>query len=297
VFVGRGIRCATPTRPILAVVVDDGGQRNCLVRHFAGMVMKRLTVAFPFLVFLFLRAQVCAQSPFDGTWLIKSDTGKLPEKPQVLLLDKGMFCCMLEQKVKADGQEHQLPASASADTAKIQVASAHSVEVVVKKDGKEMFTTTYMVSDDGNTLTEEFRDTTEKETVITEVLYHRLEKGTAGAHEISGSWRAHKSKKSQNGSIIKYKCTAEGFSAETPLGEKYYGKFDGKFYPTEDDPYHTLASAKLIDRNTVELTQKRGETIISVLRLTVSADGKSIHAVFESKLNNTSSSFEMEKQP
>ena len=129
-------------------MVDDGGQRNCLVRHFAGVVMKRLTVAFPFLVFLFLPAQVCAQSPFDGTWLIKSDTGKLP-----------------------------------------------------------------------------------------------------------GDFR---------------------FIAGVQIEE---------------------IAERLHDRNTVELTQKRGESIISVRRLSVSADGKSIHAVFESKLNKTSSSFEMEKQP
>ena len=43
-----------------------------------------------------------------------------------------------------------------------------------------------------------------------------------------------------NGSIITYRRTADGFSAETPLGENFDAKFDGNFYLVEDDP-HTLS--------------------------------------------------------
>ena len=114
---------------------------------------------------------------------------------------------------------------------------------------------------------------------------------------MSGSWRAYKVKRSKNSSIIKYKCTADGFSAETPLGEKFDAKFDGNFYPVEDDPGHTMVSLKLINANTVEQTGKRDGKIISVMRLTVSPDGKSIHGVRENKEDNTSGAFEMRKQP
>ena len=103
--------------------------------------------------------------------------------------------------------------------------------------------------------------------------------------------------RSRNGSIIRYKCTADGFSAETPLGEKFDAKFDGKFYRVEDDPGHTFVSLKLIDANTVEQTGKRDGKIISVMRLTVSPDGKSIHGVRENKEDNTTGAFEMHKQP
>jgi hypothetical protein len=104
-------------------------------------------------------------------------------------------------------------------------------------------------------------------------------------------------KRSKNGSVIKYKCTADGFSAETPLGEKFDAKFDGKFYPVEDDPGHTMVSLKLINANTVEQTGKRDGKIVSVMRLTVSPDGKSIQGVWESKEGNASNDFDMRKQP
>lgn len=94
------------------------------------------------------------------------------------------------------------------------------------------------------------------------------------AHAISGSWRAFKVTRSRNGSIIKYKCTSDGFNAETPLGERFDAKFDGKFYRVEDGPGHTMVSLKLIDANTVELIGKRDGKIISVMRLAVAPDAK-----------------------
>ena len=146
-------------------------------------------------------------------------------------------------------------------------------------------------------LTQFVEDTTEAEAVTIETFSRRVENGPAGAHAVSGSWQAYQIQRSKNGSIIKYKCTADGFSAETPLGEKFDAKFDGKFYPVEDDPGHTFVSLKLIDANTVEQTGKRDGKIISVMRLTVSPDGKSIHGVRENKEDNTTGAFEMHKQP
>src|SRR6266404_2679764 len=255
--------------------------------------MKRLLIAM-----LFMPGASFAQSPFDGTRVINSDSVQLPEKPDVYVLSEGTFCCFLSvSKVKADGLDHKFVESAYADTESVRVVDAHTVKVIAKKAGKTMFTETYVVSSDGNTLTETSKDTTEKEAVIIETVFQRVEKGPGGSHPISGSWRAYKTKKSENGSIIKYKCTADGFSAETPLGEKYDGKFDGQFYPTEDDPGHTMASVKLINPNTIELIQKREGKLVGILRLTVLPDGKSMHGTFESKLDNTSSSFEMQKQP
>jgi len=254
--------------------------------------MKRLLIAM-----LVMPGTLCAQSPFDGTWVINSGWMQPSEKPEVYVLSEGIFCCFLTvSKVKADGEDHRVVPSAYADTESVRVVDASTVEVVAKKNNKIMYTETYAVSADANTLTDVSKDTTETVAVTVETVYQRVDKGPSGSHAISGSWRAYKTKKSKNGSIVKYKCTKDGFSAETPLGEEYYGKFDGQFYPTEDDPGHTLASAKLLNPNTVELTQKREGKISGILRLTVAPDGKSIHGMFVRKPDNAVSTFEMEKE-
>ena len=201
-----------------------------------------------------------AQSPFDGTWMIDSNSMTVSEKPAVYLVADGMIHglgCTGNAKIKADGNDHKIPKESYSDTASARVLDTNTVKIVCKKAGKPMYTETDTVSADGNVLTQFVEDTTEAEAVTTETLSRRVENGPAGAHAVSGSWRAYKMQRSKNGSIIKYKCTADGFSAQTPLGEKFDAKFDGKFYPVEDDPGHTFVSLKLIDANTVEQTGKR----------------------------------------
>jgi hypothetical protein len=168
---------------------------------------------------------------------------------------------------------------------------------IAKKAGKTMFTEVDAVSPDGTTLTQLVRDTTEAQTVTIETHHRRIEKGPAGAHAISGSWRAYKTHRSRNGSITKYKCTVEGFSAETPLGERFNAKFDGKDYPVEDDPGHTMVSARLLSPDTVELISKRNGEIVAIKDMSVRFGGKSIHVVFKNGNGETTSTFDLKKQP
>jgi hypothetical protein len=174
---------------------------------------------------------------------------------------------------------------------------AYTVEFIARKKGKTMFKEVDTISPDGTTLTQTVTDTTESQPVTIETLSQRVAKGAAGAHALSGSWRAYKIHRSKNGATIKYRCTKEGFSAETPLGERFDAKFDGKDYPVEDDPGHTTVSAKLLNASSVELTSKRGWKVVGVLHLSVAASGETIHAVFEDKESDTTSTYEMHKQP
>ena len=47
----------------------------------------------------------------------------------------------------------------------------------------------------------------------------------------------------------------------------------------------------------MEQTNKRDGKVVGVLRLTVAPDGKTIHATYENKEANTTTSYEMRKQP
>ena len=249
------------------------------------------------LAILFLSpVRLLAQSPFDGSWIIVSNTTQFPKKPVVCVLAKGMFR-RADTEIKADATDQIVPKSAYGDTISVRIVDDHTVEIVSKKSGKTMFTEVDTVSTDGETLTQLVRDTTEAQAVTIETLSKRVDERPAGSHVLSGSWRAYKVSRSQNGSIIKYRCTANGFSAETPLGEKYDAKFDGKYYPVEDDPGHPMVSVKRVSPNTIEQTSKRDGKILGVLRLTVAADGETIHATYENKETNTTTSYEMRKQP
>lgn len=247
-------------------------------------------------ILLLLVPGAFGQSPFDGTWVLDPP---VPQKPIEYSLSGGVFhCsgCIANVEVKADGLDHKVSEGDYWDTVNVRALDTRTVQIIAKKASKVMFTELASVAPDGSTLTQVIKDTTESDMVTTETLARRLEKGPPVAHAISGSWRAYQSNRSHNGSLITYKCTSEGFSGETPLGEKFDAKFDGNFYPVEDDPGHTLVAAKLLSPNTVELTHKRKDKIVSVARLTIAADGKTLHVIFENKDAGTTTTFDFHRQ-
>ena len=239
-----------------------------------------------------------SQSPFDGTWVV--DTSKnenlADEKPTTFLLSDGVFRSG-DKVLKANGRDQKVPATGYWDTVSVRIVDDHTVEVTSKKAGNPMFTETDTVSPDGSTLTQVVKDTTEAEAVIFENVYTRVRPAPPSAHVLSGTWKVFKQSRSENSTIITYTCTSQGFSAETPLGERFDAKFDGKFYLIEDDPAHTMVSVKLINPYTVEQTNKRDGKVVFVVRLEITPDGKTIHASSESKADGSVKTWELHKKP
>lgn len=244
-----------------------------------------------------------AQSPFDGGWVFDEDSVQQSEKPKPVtyLVAKGMLrCsdCFASPEINADGRDQKVHETSYWDTVSARIVDAFTVEIIAKKAGKTMYKEVDTVSTGGDMLTQVVKDTTEAQPVESETLSKRVEQAPSGSHILSGSWLFYKKSKSKadpNVPAISYKCTADGFSAWTPLGERYDAKFDGKYYPVEDDPGHTMTSVKLLSPTEVEITSKRNEKVVGVLHLSVMPDGKSIHGVFENKENNTTSSYQLRK--
>jgi hypothetical protein len=242
-------------------------------------------------------AEARSQSPFDGTWII--DTGKnenlASEKPRVLSVADGVFR-EGDRQLKTDGSDQKVPATGYWDTVSVRIVDDHTVEIISKKAGKPMFTETDTVSAEGNTLTQVMKDTTESEAVTFESDFRRVAPAPASAHAVSGSWQVFKQSRSENSTIIKYKCTSQGFSAETPLGEKLEAKFDGKLYEMQDDPGHTMVSVELINPYTVEQTNVRDGKVVFIVTLEVTPDGKAIHATSKRKDGGSVKTWTLHKQ-
>ena len=238
-----------------------------------------------------------SQSLFDGTWVINTDKNRdfAAEKPIALSLADGIFRDG-HRVLHADGKDQKVPVTGYWDTVSVRIVDEHTVEVTSKKAGKPMFMETDTVSPDGNTLTQVVKDMTEAETVTFESVFRRIAPAPPGAHIVSGSWQIFKQSRSANSTIITYKCTSQGFSAETSLGEKFDAKFDGKFYLIEDDPAHTMVAVKRIAANIVEMTNQRDGKIVFVVRLEVTPDGKAIHASSESQEDGTVKTWGLHKK-
>jgi hypothetical protein len=249
---------------------------------------------------LLASATLFAQTPFDGTWMAKLDTAKLPTKPDKYTVSNNKYECLTcvpKVEVKADGTDQKVTGHPYFDTIAVHVVDASSVEIIEKKDGKVMYSDKSTVSSDGKTLSDKFTDTTGTQPVTGEAISTRVSAGPAGSHALSGAWRIEKYNTiSNNGLTVKYQGTADGLKMSDLNGNSYDAKFDGKNYPINGDPGHTMVTLKRIGNDTIEETDKRDGKVVGVSRMTVSSDGKSIHVDYSDKQHGTTMAYTMEKQ-
>jgi hypothetical protein len=101
--------------------------------------MKKMLLA----LMLLASATLFAQTPFDGTWVTKLDTAKLPTKPHKYTVNNNKYECLTcvpKVEVKADGSDQKVTGHPYYDTIAVHVVDASSVEIIEKKDGKVMYT-------------------------------------------------------------------------------------------------------------------------------------------------------------
>lgn len=251
---------------------------------------------------LLLPTLTMAQSVFDGTW--KGDLGsvKFPQKPDEYLLKDGVYHCKTcapPIQVKADGQDQKVAGHPYFDAMSIKVVDDQTIEEVDKKNGKTVATSKTWVSPDGNTLMFEFTDSsaTNADPVTGKGSETRVSKGPAGSHVISGSWRMAKMESlSENGLTVSYKVSGDSLTMSTLNGQSYTAKLDGTEAPYKGDPGTTSVSVNKINDHELEETDKRDGKVISIARVTVSTDGKTMNIAVDDKLHGTHSEFTATKQ-
>ncbi len=243
-----------------------------------------------------------AQSAFDGTWKFNLNDAQFPKKPDVYVLKDGRYqckTCVPPIDVKADGTDQPVTGHPYYDSVAIKVVDDRTMEETDKKDGKTVATSKTMVSPDGKTATFEFSDSsnTNGEPVTGKGMATRVAQGAAGSHAVSGSWVTSKMDTlSDNGLLLTYKLDGDSLSMSSPTGQSYTAKLDGTDAPFKGDPGVTSVSVKKMGKDSIEETDKRDGKVISVARLTVSPDGKTITAKIEDKLHGTRSQFTATKQ-
>ncbi len=251
-------------------------------------------------VALLTPAAVLAQSAIDGTWKIDVNKAQMPKKPDVYVLQNGMYqckTCVPPFSVKADGEDHKVSGNPYFDTAAEKIVDDRTVEETLKKDGKVYETDKVTLAPDGKTGTVEFTSNTSGAPVTGQVTIMRVAKGPAGSHATSGSWRtASIQSVSDSGLSRTYKTERDSLSMTDPAGDSYTAKMDGSDAPYKGDPGITSISVKKMGANTIQETEKRDGKVINVTETTVAPDGKTAKIVVHDKLHGTTISFVANKQ-
>jgi hypothetical protein len=244
-----------------------------------------------------------AQSPLNGTWKLNLDNINFSPKPDVYVLDKGMYSCKTctpPYTIKADGTDQAVTGHAYFDSAAIKVVNDHQILETDKKDGKVVATATITVSDDGKTLTSDCSDASNTNggaPVTGKGSATRVAPGPKGSHAVSGSWKMAKINTiSDNGVVFTYQVSGNQLTMTAPTGQSYTATLDGTEAPMKGDPGVTTVSVKMVGKNTLVETDKRNGKVVGVSRMTVAAGGKSATVVATDKLSNRTTTLVFEKQ-
>ena len=248
---------------------------------------------------LLLPAAALASSPFDGTWKGRVDSVKITGKPDVYSIVAGTYTCsscVPEVRVKADGTDQKVAGQDYYDTMAVKIVDATTVERTTKMAGKVTSKRRFTVSADGSTLSVTNTVYTGAKPATFSFTEKRVGAATAGAHAVSGSWQRDRvSDANDAGTIVSYEMTPDHFSMKAN-GQSYNAKFDGKEYPIEGDPGHTVVSVKRIDANTVIETDRRGGKVTDEIRIAAAKDGKTVEVTDKDPVYGRTMTYTLEKQ-
>lgn len=181
----------------------------------------------------------------------------------------------------------------------VEVVDEHTILETRGKDGKVVSTSKTVVAPNGKTATFEFSDSSNTHTdpVTGKGAMKRVAKGTVGSHAISGSWRTSSYQNvSDNGLTFTYKVDGDSLNMTSPTGQSYNAKMDGTDTPYKGDPGTTSISVKKIGKNIMQETDKGDGTVVSVSKMTVAPDRKTMTIAVNDKLQGTTMWFVAAKE-
>jgi hypothetical protein len=230
------------------------------------------------------------QSSFNGTWKVDFNSA-MPKKVNVWLLQSGTYKCMSCSPIVdviSDGKDQRVKGQPY-DTISVKIVDSRTVEEIEKKDGQVVSDEKFTISQDGKTITDEFGNW--------KLIMRRVEKAPIGAHELSGSWQPFRMESiSDKELLVTYRLEGETLSMSRPSGQSYTAKLNGTDAPYKGDPVTNGIALKRIDQNTIEETAKLNGKVVSVTRMAVGSDGKSMTVSVQDAQDGTTNQFRMLKQ-
>lgn len=247
-------------------------------------------------------APAVAQSAFDGTWKVDTGSAQFGGKPIERLLKDGTFSCtscVTPWSVAADGAFHPVKGQPYTDDVAVTVVDPATIRMAYRKAGKVDGEETFTVSPDGNTLTLAGRETeTASGTPVTyETRQARVGPAPAGAHAVSGSWRAMPGGTvSDSGITVTMTTQGDALTMSYPTGETVTARFGGPGVPVSGDKGNSTVQLVRTGANSLTSTTSRDGKVVSIATITVAPDGRTLTYAQENKQSGSTARYTAVKQ-
>jgi hypothetical protein len=216
----------------------------------------------------------------NGTWKVDLASLKFEQKPNEYLLKDGSYSCptcLPPLTSPADGAYHAVADRPYYDSLQVKTVDDRTVEFRRKKGDKEVSSATLTVSEDGNTLTTKFVDSTTPNSPPVEGTSSSKRAGPApaGAHAISGQWMPDRfADYSEQALDITYQVSGKTVT-QTSQGQTWTAEIGGPAVAIQNDPGGTMVAVAAEGANGLRETYTRDGKEVGVTTSVPSADGKS----------------------
>ncbi|HEY0748111.1 MAG TPA: hypothetical protein VGD63_15530 [Steroidobacteraceae bacterium] len=232
-----------------------------------------------------LPALVSAQSAFEGTWRPDPQKPSPTAKPDIVELVKGEYACQScspSYKVTADGRDHAVAGSPYYDNLSVSIVDGRTIIRTAKKAGRTIAEIKDVVSVDGTSKksTQTVTGMMPQPVELTST-YSRVAAGPKGSHSVSGQWREIQTDLTRHDEDTTYKVSANKLTMSDRMGRSFSASLDGADAPYSGDSSYNSVSIKLIDKNTIEESDKKDGKVVQINRWTIDPDGTTIHARFD----------------
>lgn len=214
-----------------------------------------------------------ANDPFIGKWKVNPSKSKLNDEMKVEAAGVNRYAITFApgfvDTIVADGSDQP---ALSGTTLSITVKGPNNWEVVRKVKGRTLLTGYWKLSEDGKTLSDDFKEY-EPDGSKTNIPY--VYERTAGSSGFTGTWDSE-SEKVKPGIALQIEAyEGDGLSFHDSNGEMNRKmKFDGKDYP-DLDPHAAPGSAfsgRRVNERSLEITDKRKGEMTGTRKIELSPD-------------------------
>jgi hypothetical protein len=222
-----------------------------------------------------------AASPFDGTWRADFKSVRIIKNAEYgWQIRDGRYRCTKNcfdhlDEVATDGQDHPIAGHARSDHLAVALQGDSKAVLTYKQAAKVVMNCTLSVDANGSRLRQDCTDYTGPKPSTFGTAMKRVGQPEPGAHRVSGVWAQEDG--SWAGSELTLTLAVQGDHIRTVLDDVVTNaRFDGRDYPSENDPSHTLNVFRKVSEREIEWQMKMNGKPLSRETLVVSRDNASI---------------------
>lgn len=222
-----------------------------------------------------------AASPFNGTWLMEISPNNNAE-PKSFSLNRGIFSrgdAKSKVAIKTDGRFQPIPDDGYVDAISVEIVSPREIREQDRFKGKLVYSVTYRVSVDGNTLTRKVVDFSKPDSrpIPTVITDRRIGKARSGESHISGIWHTVEIKTTRSRLTENIKIVGSRFISSKPGGAGYDATIGGPPAPMRGDAADARVAVSMPNDRMAVINMSRSGKLTVRMTMMLLPNGRTIN--------------------